>query len=77
MNDSKIPVRYSKSVFELALEKGKLDKVYDDMKIIRQISAMKEIRDVMDNPVISPSKRREIFGAVVGSKIDELDFQIP
>jgi len=72
MNDSKIPVRYSKALFESALEKDKLDKVYDDMKIVRGLCSMKEVRDILDNPVISPVKRREIFGAVTGKDIDGL-----
>jgi len=72
MNDSKIPVRYSKALFELALEKDKLEKVYEDMKVLRQLCSMKEVRDVLDNPVISPVKRREIFGAIAGKNIDTL-----
>jgi F-type H+-transporting ATPase subunit delta len=72
MNDSKIPVRYSKSLFELALEKGRLDKIYEDMGVIRQISAMKEVRNVLNNPVISSPKRREIIGALLVGNIDKL-----
>ncbi len=70
MNDSKIPVRYSKALFEFSLEKGKLDRIYDDMISIKHLFSLKEVREVMDNPVISGSKRREVLGAVLGNTID-------
>lgn len=72
MNDSKIPVRYSKALFELSIVKNNLDNVYNDMKVVRELCAMKEVRDIIDNPVISSSKRREIFGAVINTKFDPL-----
>ena len=72
MNDAKIPVRYSKALFELSVEKDILDRVYGDMVVIRNLCSMKEIRDVLNNPVISSSKRREIFGAVLGTGADPL-----
>lgn len=73
MNDSKIPVRYSKSLFEVALERGNLDRIYHDMRILRALFSMKEIREVMDNPVITPAKRREITGALLIEKnLDDL-----
>jgi F-type H+-transporting ATPase subunit delta len=72
MNDSKIPVRYSKAMFEFALEKDKLDKVYEDMGVIHRIVTMKEVRNVMDNPVLTSSKRREILGALLYKDIDAL-----
>ena len=73
MNDSKIPVRYSKSVFDIALEKNCLDKVYEDMKVLRAVFSMKEVREILDNPVIVTAKRREIVGALLSDKnIDKL-----
>jgi len=73
MNDSKIPVRYSKSVFDIALEKNCLDKVYEDMKILLSLFSMKEVREILDNPVIVTGKRREIVNALLIDKnIDKL-----
>ncbi len=72
MNDSKIAVRYSKSVFELALEKGNIDKLYEDMVFLRSLCSMPEVRDVLDNPVIASAKRREIIGVLVDRNFDKL-----
>jgi F-type H+-transporting ATPase subunit delta len=72
MNDSKIPVRYSKSVFELARERGCLDRVYEDMGFLRSLCSMHEVREVLDNPVITSTKRREIIGALVDKNFDSL-----
>ena len=72
MNDSKIPVRYSKALFELSVEKGTLDKVYVDMGVVRNLCSMKEVRNVLNNPVITGTKRREIIGALLGNDIEPL-----
>lgn len=72
MNDSKIPVRYSRALFELALQKGSLEKIYEDMGLIKQLCSMKEVREVLDNPVISSAKRREVTGVLLGGQIDPL-----
>jgi F-type H+-transporting ATPase subunit delta len=72
MNDSKIPVRYSKSLFELALEKGTLDRIYEDMGFLLSVCSIQEVREVLDNPVISSAKRREIIGALVDNSFDKL-----
>ena len=37
MNDSKISVRYSRALFQLALEKKLLDEVFVDMRLIAEL----------------------------------------
>lgn len=72
MNDSKIPVRYAKAVFDLALEKNVIDKVYLDMQSLLHVCSVKEVRQVLDNPVIPPKKRKEILVALLGERTETL-----
>ena len=72
MNSSKIAVRYAKALFDLALERDVIDVVYRDMKTVSRLCAMKEVKEVIDNPVILPGKRKEIMLALVGDEADKL-----
>lgn len=72
MNESKISVRYSRALFFAALDKDVLDKVYDDMKLILEISYIPEFRELLGNPVIRPSKKSQIIHNTIGSNLDNL-----
>ncbi|NTV93197.1 MAG: F0F1 ATP synthase subunit delta, partial [Chlorobiaceae bacterium] len=72
MNDSKIPVRYSRALFDLALEQDSLDRVYENMRLILNVCSMKEVKQILDNPVISSAKRGEILKALFESNIEPL-----
>ena len=72
MNQGKIVVRYSKSLFELAVEKKVLDKVYQDMQtvadLLREVPALKTL---LERPVISAAKKIEVARNVFAS-LDKL-----
>lgn len=72
MNDSKIPVRYSKALFDLALEQESLDRVYENMMLILNVCSLKEVRQILDNPVIRSSKRGEILKSLFEKDIEPL-----
>lgn len=72
MNDSKIPVRYAKALFDTSMEKKITDAIYDDMRMILFVCSMKEVREVLDNPVIAPRKRKEILVALFPSEMNKL-----
>jgi F-type H+-transporting ATPase subunit delta len=72
MNDSKISVRYSRALFESALEKKILGKVFEDMKFISEICCIPEMKEFLESPIIVPSKKIEIFHAVTGKSVDKL-----
>jgi len=72
MNTSKIAVRYATALFDLALEKEVLDDVYWDMKEIGRLCPMQEVRDIIDSPVITHQKRKEIMLALIGEKASPL-----
>ncbi|HEY6162836.1 MAG TPA: ATP synthase F1 subunit delta [Bacteroidia bacterium] len=65
MQGTKVASRYAKSLLDLSLEKGQLDKVYADMKNVRQ--ACKENRDlslVLKSPIIKGDKKEQVLKAI-------------
>ena len=69
MNDSKISVRYSRALFQSALEKNILDKVYQDMIFISEICKIPEIKEFLHSPIIVPSKKKDIFHKMTWKKM--------
>jgi F-type H+-transporting ATPase subunit delta len=70
MNDSKISVRYSRALFQSALEKNILDKVNQDMIFIAEICKLPEAKEFLHSPIIPPSKKEEIFHKMVGNNVE-------
>ena len=62
--------RYAKSIFGLAQERGVLEKVYEDVNIL--VAAFKNAPyalGVLTNPVLSFSKKKEIFNKALENKL--------
>lgn len=76
MNDSKISVRYSKALFQSAVEKKLLEKVYDDMLFIGDICRMEELKDVLSSPIITPSKKTAILHGVLEKNIEKITMSL-
>jgi F-type H+-transporting ATPase subunit delta len=76
MNDSKISVRYSRALFQSALEKKILDKVNQDMISISEICKLAETKEFLHNPVIVPSKKVEIFHKMFAGKIEPITLDL-
>jgi F-type H+-transporting ATPase subunit delta len=72
MNDSKISVRYSRALFQSALEKKILDKVNQDMIFIEEVCKIPETKEFLHNPVIVPSKKRAIFHKMFGDNVEKI-----
>jgi F-type H+-transporting ATPase subunit delta len=72
MNDSKISVRYSRALFQSALEKKMLERVYQDMNHVGQVCAVPEVRELLHSPIVRPSKKTEILHAVFGKELSGL-----
>jgi F-type H+-transporting ATPase subunit delta len=65
MQGTKVASRYAKSLLDLALDKGRLEQVYADMKNVEQ--ACKENRDLrlmLKSPIIKGDKKEHVLKAV-------------
>jgi len=72
MNDGKISVRYAHALFQSALEKKILDKVYRDMIMVLEVCSVPEFKELLKSPIIRPSKKAEIIHNTIGGNIDKL-----
>lgn len=76
MNDSKISVRYSRAIFQSALENKILDKVNQDMIFISEICKVDETKEFLGSPIIQPSKKSEIFHKMLDGSVEPLTLSL-
>jgi len=72
MNDGKISVRYARALFLSALDRKILDRVYADMALIAEVCSVPEFRELLESPIILPSRKNEIIQGTLKGKIDEI-----
>jgi F-type H+-transporting ATPase subunit delta len=76
MNDSKIPVRYARALFDSAVEKMQLEQVFQDMLLISEICKVQEMREFLRSPIIVPSKKYEIIQKLTGGSVQKLTLSL-
>ena len=76
MNESKISVRYARALFLSAREHDLVDEVRKDMFEISRLVKMDEFKDVLSNPVITYSLKRNIFTSLLKGKISDLSYKL-
>ena len=76
MNDSKISVRYSRALFQLALEKKILDQVNLDMILISEVCKVPEVKEFLHSPIIYPSKKEAILHKMFGDNIQKITLSL-
>lgn len=82
MSDFSISSRYAKAFYEIAEEKKVLEKISGDIRLIHNtLRDSKELRAVLQNPIISEEKKHSIIKELFTEKIDSstqgfLDFVI-
>lgn len=76
MNESKISVRYSRALFESALENNMLEKVHNDMLFIAEICRMPETKDLLMSPVIFPSRKSDILHKMFEGRIEKITMSL-
>ena len=70
---SRAASRYAKSLIELSLEKGELDKVFADMQLIQ--SVCKDSRDfvtLLQSPVVKADAKEKILKAIFADKVSSI-----
>jgi F-type H+-transporting ATPase subunit delta len=76
MNESRISVRYARALFLSALDKNVLDRINQDMILVRDVCTLPEVRELLSNPVIRPSKKTQIFHSLFEKDLHKLTLSL-
>jgi F-type H+-transporting ATPase subunit delta len=73
MRQSKVAKPYAKALFDLAVEQKQLDKVIEDIKLIKKVfEDSKELQIFLASPVVGSEKKQQTIKEVFKGKISDL-----
>lgn len=73
MPNPRLAARYAKSLLDLSVEKGQLEKVYADMQWLQGVcKSNRDFVNLLRSPIIKSDTKIKILGAVTEGKISEL-----
>lgn len=72
MSSYRISSRYAKSLIDLAMEQGKLDRVLEDMTYFAEAAKVRDLALLLKSPIVKPDKKEKVLEAVFGNRIDAL-----
>lgn len=72
MSSYRIASRYAKSLIDLAIEQGKLDRVVDDMSFFAQVAKLSDVALLLKSPIINADKKGKVLDAIFTGKVDPL-----
>lgn len=73
MNSFKLQTRYAQSLFELAQENNLIEKVYEDMLLVKKVCEdSPQLKAILKNPVIKPSMKKSIIHEIFSNNIENL-----
>jgi F-type H+-transporting ATPase subunit delta len=76
MPNPRLATRYAKALFGLALEKGEVEKVHEDMKLIHAVcKASKDLVAILHSPIMPVDKKEKIIGALFKGRVTEMTGQ--
>lgn len=65
--------RYARSIVDLATEQGKLDQTYEDAGvIIDAIDESRDLRSLLDSPIVKSDRKRQILKALFEGKVGDV-----
>jgi F-type H+-transporting ATPase subunit delta len=73
MHETRSAVRYARSIFQLALERGELEIVFADMNLVNNvIAANDDLANMLRSPIIKADQKINMLDAIFGGKIGKL-----
>ena len=70
MPNPRLAARYAKSILDLAIERGQLEEVHDDMLFLQQaFRSSRELLVMIKSPVIKADKKDKVLGAIMAGKV--------
>ncbi len=72
MSTYRIASRYAKSLIDLAIEQGKLDRIMEDMTYLAEVAKLRDVEMLLKSPIINADKKGKVLEAVFAGKVDPL-----
>jgi len=72
MSVQRIASRYAKSLIDLAQERGKLDRVLEDVQSFKEVTKNRDFLLLLRSPVVKPDVKGKIFDQLFKGKYDEM-----
>ena len=73
MPNPRLAGRYAKSLIDLAIEKGELEKIFADMQWLQQVCEQsRDFVSLLKSPIIKADKKQKIVDAVTAGKINKI-----
>jgi F-type H+-transporting ATPase subunit delta len=73
VNQSKIAIRYAKSIFELAKEKNQVEIINADLELVyNTANTFPEFRQIIESPIVKSSQKAKIVSELFKSKVSAL-----
>jgi F-type H+-transporting ATPase subunit delta len=75
MSVTRIANRYAKSLFDIAEEHQKLEKVFEDIQMLEKICHNEEFHNFLKSPIIGIERKKNVFLALLKNKSTEETLQ--
>jgi F-type H+-transporting ATPase subunit delta len=73
MHSPRLASRYSKSLLDLAIERGQLEQVYADMLYLQQLNqGSREFLNMLRSPIVPTDKKLAAIEAITKGKVSEM-----
>ncbi len=72
MSTYRIASRYAKSLIDLAMEQGKMDRVLEDMTMFVKATENRDLMLLLKSPIVKPDKKEKVLDVLFKEKIDPL-----
>lgn len=73
MPNPRLASRYAKSLLDLAVEKGQLEAVYNDVLYLQQlVKISRDFLNLLRSPIVPPDKKQAVVDSVIGKNVGPL-----
>lgn len=72
MSTYRIASRYAKSLIDLAIQQGKLDRILEDVTAFFNATKNRDFMLLLKSPIVNPDKKEKVLDAIFKEKIDPL-----
>ena len=67
---SRVSARYAKALIDLSVERGQLEKVYEDIQGFIKVAENRDFANMLQSPIVKADKKQSIFNVIFGDKVE-------